>query len=410
MNFAALRVRPFRRLWLGQAISQLGDSFYYVVFMFMVKKVTGSSEMVGFVGALESLPFLLFGPHAGVIADRIDRRVVMLASDLASGGFLLLFGLIVWLDGNPPKWALLAIPFLLSTVRCYFMPAKSAAIPALVDADQVLQANALSSMTQTSMPLIGLSLSAGVLSALYLLSPQQFYLSTVGINCLSFLLSAAFIFRLPALRPKREDVHETHPITDFKDGLKYINGRHDLKILTLLLTVFRLMVAPFFVVFLAANDKWLGGKPQTLTWWEFTFFCGMAIASIAMGNAKPKRPLLWFAVGLLIVGLTVAAMAIWPGFWPLVFWNVIAGLAIPPADIPVATYLQLSVPDAFRGRVNSVREMISQGVMPIGMVLGGWFTERYGVEAGFMAMGIGMMAACFIGLADKQFRSAEMPA
>ncbi len=365
--------------------------------------------MVGYVGALEALPFLLIGPYAGVLVDRIDRRRIMLLSDVLSGLALLALAGCIWVLGHPPVWTLLVTPFLLSSVRCFFMPAKSAAIPSLVPARSVLEANAVSSTTANLMPLVSLSLTATVLSLLYTLSPLWFYLSAVGLNAASFFGSAAFISLLPALHPEGSDAHEVHPFTDFKEGLRYIRQRHDLKVLTVLLTVFRLAVAPFFIVYLAANNAWFGGKPSSIAWFEFAFFVGMVVASVAMAKAKPRRPLLWFSVGLAVVGASVGVMAFSPHFWLFVLWNVVAGLAIPPADIPVLTYLQLSVPDRFRGRVSSVREMIATGIMPIGQVLGGFLVERFGLVVAFLVMGIGMIAGCLFGLLDPGFRSKEMP-
>jgi len=404
-----LRIRAFRDLWLGQAISQLGDAFYYVIFMFMVKQVTGSVAMVGYVGALEALPYLLLGPYAGVLADRIDRRKIMLLSDVLSGLTLTVFAVVLATGSKPPVWLILTTPFVLSSVRCFFMPAKGAAIPAVVPANHMLAANSLSMTTQNLMPLIGLAFSAGVLSNLYTLSPQWFYFGAVALNALSFFLSAVYIGRLPAILPDRKDAHETHPLTDFREGLGYLRRRHDLVVLIALLAVFRLMVSPFFVVYLAANDQWFGGKPGTIAWFEFSFFAGMIVASAAMMRANPKRPARWFCWGLATVGATVAAMAFSPVFWLFVLWNLLAGFGVPAADIPINTYMQMSIPDAFRGRVNAVLNMIATGVMPIGMVLAGAMVQRYGLVAGFLVMGVGMMVACLVGLLDPKFRDVEMP-
>ncbi|MBC8066411.1 MAG: MFS transporter, partial [Chlorobia bacterium] len=124
-----LEHRSFRDLWLGQSISQLGDAFYFVTFMFMAEKITGQLAMVGIVGALEAIPYLLFSPYAGVVADRMDRKRVMWLSDIVCGLALVLFAAVLVFQASPPAWLLGAVAFLLSTIRCFFLPAKSAAIP-----------------------------------------------------------------------------------------------------------------------------------------------------------------------------------------------------------------------------------------------------------------------------------------
>lgn len=403
-----LRLPAFRNLWLGQTISQLGDSFYYVAFMFMVKKVTGSDQMVGTVGALETVPFLIFGPYAGVLADRVDRRQIMLFSDLICGAFLVLFGAAIYLHGSPALPLLLVAPFLLSSARVFFMPAKNAAIPAIVPMEWLMKANSLSMMTQNLMPLLSLSLSAGVLSILYTQSPKIFYVSVVVINSLSFWGSAWFVTRLPNLRPDRKDV-VSHVLADLRDGVRYLRGRRDLIVLTILLAIFRLAVAPFFVVYLAANDAWFGGKPQTVMWFEGSFFAGMVLSSSFLSRLRPKHPGRWFSAGLAVAGVTVGAMGFTPSFWLFILWNALAGLAIPFADIPMIAYVQATVPDAYRGRVNAAREMVATGVMPIGMAFAGLMVSRVGITWSFLAMGLGMTGACLYGFLDAGLRDAEMP-
>jgi MFS family permease len=425
-----LRIRAFRDLWFGQAISQIGDAFYFLIFMFMVGKVTGSVAAVGYVGALESLPFLLFGPYAGVLADRMDRRRVMLLSDIISAITLTLFGLVLMDAPTPPIWLMYVVPAVLSSTRVFFMPAKGAAVPALVPAEQLQLANGLSMVTQNLMPLIGLAISAAVLGALYAGSPKWFFLSAIVLDSASFYVSAAYIRRLPEILPERTDTKETHPLEDFRQGMSFIRKRRDLVVLILLLTVFRLFVAPFFTVYIAANEAWFGGKPQSLAWFEFSFCLGMVVSSTFVGKLQTRRPAVAFSVGLAVVGVSVAFLGLAPDisqtilgpFGPLtaravfycslslfVFWNLLAGLAVPFADIPIGVYLQLSVPDAYRGRVNSVLQMIATGVMPVGMMLGGVMVQRIGVEAGFLIMGAGMLAACLAGLADPAFRRIRMP-
>lgn len=399
------RIRGFRDLWLGQAISQIGDAFYYVVFMFMVKKATGSNAMVGYVGALETLPYLLLSPYAGVLADRLDRKRIMLSSDLVSAAVLALFAAYLCFVPNPATWTLLLVPALLSTVRVFFMPAKSAAIPGLVPKEGLQVANAVSMTTQSMVPMLGLALSASVLGLLYSTAPFWAFIGVVAVNGLSFLVSAMFIARLPSLQPERDDAHESHAWQDFKDGLAYVKSRREVSVLIALLVPFRLAVAPFFVTYVAANELWFGNRPSTLSWFEFAFFAGMVLFSPLVGRMRITRPTVAFMVGLAGVGLLVAGMAVARTIWGFMLLNGLCGLFVPLADIPVNTYLQASIPDAYRGRVNSVVSMIATGVMPIGAALGGILIDQLGLVGTFLLMGGGMMLAVLIGAFDRTFRS-----
>jgi len=407
-----LRYKAFRDLWLGQAISQFGDAFYYVTFMFMAERLTGKIETVGWVGALEAIPYLFFSAYAGVLADRIDRKKIMLLSDIVSGLALLMFGAYLFFDAAPPVWTLLVMSFVLSTVRCFFLPAKSAAIPNVVPEEKVLEANAFSMTTQSLMPMLGLAFSAAFITPLYALSPTRFFLSCVLVNAVSFFGSAYFIGRLPKIEPLGitpvEDGLEKSG-ANFRDGLRYIKGRRELVVLIAMLTVFRLMVSPFFVVYVATNKQWFNGEPATLMWLEFSFFVGMIVMSPLVGKMNIRRPTVTFALGLAAVGTFVAIMAFSPNFWLIVLWNIGCGLAIPLADIPINAYLQVSVPDNYRGRVNSVISMIGMGIMPVGMLIAGSILSAWGLVTAYLIMGLGMVGAALAGLTDRTYREARMP-
>lgn len=404
----ALSIRAFRNLWLGQAISQLGDAFYYVVFMFMVGKITGSSVMVGAAGTAEALPFLFFSGYAGVLADRLDRRKIMLTSDVVSGSILLALGGIVLFDASPPGWTLIATAFLLSCARAFFMPAKNAAIPSLVPPELLMKANALSSITQSAAPMLGLFLSAMVLGALWALSKTWFFLGAILVNALSFYLSAAYIRLLPAIVPDRGG-EEKHPWTDFRQGLGYVKRHKVLRVFIVVNTVLGLMISPFFIVYVQANKEWFGGIPTTLIWFEFTFFAGLIAGSVIVAKFSHKRPGLGYSYALAVVGVSVAAMAYSRTFFLFCLWNVIAGLAIPFCDVPFMTYMQLAVDDTLRGRVSSVLNMTRMSIVPLGMAMGGILVAKVGVVGGFAVMGFGMALAALMGLASSSFRNAVIP-
>ena len=226
MKSSVLKIPAFRKLWLGQAVSQFGDALYFMTFLFMVGKLTGSAAMVGYVGALKALPYLLLGPYAGVLADRVDRKWIMLGSDLLSAFILLALGLIVFVLPSPPIWTIFVAATLLATINVFFLPAKSAAIPNLVPPDRLLEANSLSAATQSMMPLLGLAISATGLGAIYALYPDYFFLSAIIVNSVSFLYSGACIFGLPKIVPDRAHLPQQKVLEDTKAGFQCGRASH----------------------------------------------------------------------------------------------------------------------------------------------------------------------------------------
>lgn len=402
-----LDIRPFRNLWLGQAISQFGDSFYYVIFMFMVGRTTGSAGMVGLVAAAETLPFLLFSAYAGVLADRIDRRGIMLASDLASAAVLILFVALVFVMPSPPAWTMVLTPFALSCTRVFFMPAKSAAIPALVPESMLMAANGLSSLTQSVAPMIGLALSMSILGALYSLAKNFFFPVAILVNMTSFVISAAYVRLLPAILPDRKEAEE-HPFKEFRAGLSYLRHHPVLRVYVVSGTLVSLMIAPFFVAFVEANHQRLGGTPQGLAGMELTFFIGLVAGSSLVSKFQHRRPGLGFVYCVVVIGFCVAGMGWCRTIWQFCILNVTCGVAVPFCDVPLNTYIQMEVEDALRGRVNSVMNMLRMGVMPVGALMGGRIVEQAGVTVGFLVMGGGMALAALIGLSSSAFRHAEI--
>jgi MFS family permease len=407
---------PFRNLWLSNTVSQLGDSFYYILNTFMINRLTHQAAMVGFNGALEGLPFLLLSPYAGVLADRIDRRLLMIASDVVCAALLLILGAIVAFKGQPPVEAILVTSLLTCCARAFFHPARNAAIPRVVPEDRVMEANAFCAMTFNFVFLGGLSVSGVILAILFKSSGHSFYLFSIILNALSFVGSAAFLIGLPQIKPAKDESHvESHPLADLRAGLGYMRQRHDLKVLFVMLLITNLMISPFFPVYVKANELWFNNQPQNLSWWEAGFFAGMVITTAIFGKVKVRHVGWGNIVGYTGIGLSVVLMAVCKSFIGWLAFNFTAGIFGPLAWVPTDSHLQVSVPDAFRGRVQSLRMMTSQGVQPVGLALGGVLIDRFGLEVMFMIMGAGMAAATLVGLADRQFRGlvleeAENPA
>jgi len=183
-----------------------------------------------------------------------------------------------------------------------------------------------------------------------------------------------------------------------------------LLVLLVLNVLVQVAIAPFMVIYVTVNREWFGGDFRTLALFEFSFMVGMVLSSALVGRLRVRRVGLGFIFAMALVGATVAAMAGTRSLYWFSFWNFAAGIALPFGQIPINTYLQAVVPDAYRGRVNSLMAMATFGVQPLTIGLSGFLLPKIGPAAMFLLMGGGMGLAGLLGLLDRAFRAAEMPA
>lgn len=416
---SALRHKSFRDLWIGQTISQLGDSTYFLVFLFIADHVTKNPMIVGLVGMFSALPFVIFGPFAGVLVDRMDRRKLMLGSELWSAGITLGLAGYALMRPDPAIWVLCAAAFLMSTVNTVFFPARSASIPRLVPKDEVVKANALSEATRQVVSMLGIGFSAVALGALYKINQDYFFFSAVLVNGLTFLGSAFFVRKLPELLPLREEIEEVAASglrgslgrvkSDLREGIQAILGDPVVRRALPINMVSTVGVAGFFVVYLALNREWYGGGYDTLAWIEFSFVFPTMLASLYVGRATVLHPGRWLILGQFLIGLTVVLMAFSKPYWMMIVANILCGLTLPLMIIPLQSYLQLAIPDQLRGRVNSAWLMISQAMNPVGVVMVGPILAWVGIEGTLITMGLILSGACLVGVFNKAFMNTRMP-
>ena len=156
--FALLRRPGFRRVYLAVGASQVGDSFQYIALMWAAL-LAGGPLGVLVVRLADSLPALVFGLHGGVLADRAERKRMMVASDLVRAAALVPVA-VAGLMGSLPLWALVVSAFVLTTCASYFDPAYGAVLPALAGRDGVQAANALVRASADALWLAGSAVAA----------------------------------------------------------------------------------------------------------------------------------------------------------------------------------------------------------------------------------------------------------
>ena len=242
--------RAFRRLWYGQIVSQLGDWFDSIALFALLYRLTGSGQAVGALLVAQFLPATIVGLWAGVIVDRLPRKLVMIATNVGSALLVLTFLLV----REPSQvWIIYVATILKMSLVAFFDPARTAAIPNVTRREELIAANAISGATWSAMLAIGAGLGglvAGVLG-----TDAAFV-----IDAASFLLSAWFIYTVPI---RETHLHERQPssrLHELREGLAFVLRHRDVAIYTstkmlwslgggilLLLTVFGREIFPLGV-------------------------------------------------------------------------------------------------------------------------------------------------------------------
>src|SRR5437588_2354686 len=198
-----LRRHDFRRTYAAVVVSGLGDAFHYVALMWFALVSAGPLGVLA-VRLADSIPALLFGLHGGLVADRSDRRRVMVLADITRGAVLIPVA-VAGLAGRLDLWMLVVAAFVLETATSYFEPAYGALLPTLVDRRNVQAANGLVRASAEALRVGGWALAAGLLvfmplSSFFLLNAASFFVSAALIVGVSVRGSVADVTVAPRLR------------------------------------------------------------------------------------------------------------------------------------------------------------------------------------------------------------------
>lgn len=386
--------RDFRRLFIGQFVSQIGDWFNSVALFTLLLSLTGSGEAVGYVLIIKLLPSFFVGPVAGVVADRFDRKKIMIAADIARGVIVLGFLLVrrpeqVWL-----VYALAAIEIAIST---FFDPAKSAAIPGIVSREELIPANALSGASWSATLALGAGLG-GVVTVLF--GRDAAFL----IDSLSFFVSAAFIAgvrirKLPKReRPQRLSLADATGIADFIDGARYLKANPRVSALLLvktgwglgggvllLLTIYGKQIFPIGndgaasigLLFAARGIGALSGP--------------MIAGTITSGSPRAMRRTI--TVAFFLSAAFYLSFAHAPALWIALICVLGAHSGGSIQWVFSTTLLQMTVPDKFLGRVFALEMALLTLTMSVSTYLTGLGVDYPGLGARRMATAMGLAFA-----------------
>jgi MFS family permease len=395
----AFRSRNFRLLWAGQAVSLLGDAAFLVALGWRTFTLTGSARSLGFVLTLQGVGILSTVLVGGALADRYDRRTLMLISDAARFAVIALLAAIDASGHLGIEW-LAAIAFVEGLATGFFTPALGGLIPLVVEEPGLGSANALIGMARQGSYLIGPS----VASLLY-----GFAGATVvfGFNAVSYVVSFAFVY---ATRPRAaERAPAEGTLREIRAGIRYVAGIPWLW-LTIVLFAFVLMFqwAPIQVLTpkLVREHFDLGVRAYGLL---FSLIgAGMIVGSVlfAQFNPRRRRGLGSYLIWMLNSGLVVV-FALSPWYSLAVVAAFLRGICIGFGIAVWETMLMELVPRHMLSRVVSLDWFGSLGLTPFGLVLVGAVS---GLAAPGTLIALGAcISLCIVasGLASRQIRTID---
>ncbi len=392
----SLRHRNFRLYFSGQGISLIGTWMTRLATSWLVYRLTGSAFLLGVVGFAGQIPTFLFAPFAGVWIDRLDRRQVLLVTQiLAMIQSLALAVLtlarhiniqeIVWLSAFQ------------GLINAFDMPARQAFLVQMVDDKQDLgNAIALNSSMVNLARLVGPSL-AGVVIAL---SGEGSCFLIDGISYIAVIASLAAM-RLPSgtVKPSVDSM-----LAQLKEGWAYVSGFAPVRTILLLFAMVSLMGWPFTVLMPIFAGKILRGGPHTLGFLMGAIGIGALVSAISLALRKTVLGLgrmIPIATACLGVGLVLFGLS--RILWISLALMLLCGFGMMQQMAASNTIIQTIVEDSKRGRVMSFYAMAFVGMAPFGSLLAGVLANAIGAPRTVMLSGV----CCVLGAA---WFATQMPA
>ena len=378
-----IRIPDFRRLWLAQAISYFGDSLTIFGLLFLVQRLTGNAASVAGVLIAMSLPMLVVGLGAGVWVDRLNRKQVMIWSDILRALLVPLFLIVRTAD---QIWMLYVVAFLVASISSFFAPARGALIPKIVGMDKLMAANSISESSRVLFGVLGTA-AAGILVGMF-----DGFEIVFTVDALTFATSAVLVGRL-SVSGAPEDfggVKERQPaLIEFMAGMRVIKRSRLLMgmLVGAGITMFGLgavnaLLVPFVVGELALKETWFGLLEASQS---ISMILAGALAAVAATRLKPTTVI---PIGLGAAGIVVGLFAGITSVWQLGALLFVMGWFITPLQASFSTIVQTETPPEMLGRTGAALNAAFTASSVAAMAIAGGAAAVIGVRNVFLAGGV----------------------
>jgi len=371
-TFASLQNPNYRKYFRGQAISLIGTWMQSVAQSWLVLELTGSATDLGLVVALQTLPVLLLGPYGGVVADRMDKRKLMIGLQSMMGVLALILGLLT-ITHTVRIWHVFALAFLLGLNNCFENPARQSFVLEMVGPDHLRNAVSLNSVLVNAARAIGpavagIVITAGGLGVCFLLNALSF---VAVVSSLITLDTGQLQPAAPARRAKGQ----------LREGLSYVRHNPRLAVPLLMMALIGCLAYEFQVTLPVVAKHTFGGQAETYGFLTSAMGIGAVTGGLYVA-ARGRTGVRSLVNSAAMFALVLAGAALAPVFWvELVAMFAVGAVSVGFLSKGNST-LQLEAEPQMRGRVMALWAVAFMGSTPIGGPIAGAVSERFGGRAG----------------------------
>lgn len=396
--FRSLGVRNFRLFFGGQLISQIGNWLTLVAQTLLVLKLTDSGYALGALAAAQFGPVLVIGAFAGLVADRSDkRRLLIVVQTLAMLQSFCLAGLA--LMSHPPLLGIYGVAFCGGLATAFDNPARRSFVVEMVPEDSINNAVSLNSALMTSSRVVGPAL-AGLL------------VTTVGFAWCFFLDAVSYLAVIAALVRMNPAELRQAPVTpkgkgQVREGLRYARSVPELWVPLLMMAVIGTLAYNFQTVLPLFATRDLHGGDVTFTWLMSVVACGSLIGALATARRKTIDVRI-VSRAAAIFGVAMTALAFAPGQPSAFLIGFLVGLGSITFMTAATAITQLAASPTMRGRVLALQAIVFLGSTPIGGPIVGAISESLGARYGIALGGVAALAASAFGFVAVR-RRGDLP-
>ena len=393
---------PLAALLVANTISYIGNALALVAIPWFVIETTGSALQTGLTGFFAALPLVLAGLFGGTIVDRLGYKTTSVVADVVSGIAVVLIP-VLFVSVGLQFWQLLGLVFLGGLLDVPGGSARESLIPELAATSDISleRANAAFDMTRRLSTLIGAPL-AGVLIAAFGVE------TLLWLNALSFGVSALLIaLAVPAFTKVATSERQSYLI-ELREGLQFLRHEQLLSALIVTFALINLIGAPFYAVILPVYASQVYNSAIALGVMTASTAVGGLVGALlfgAIGSMLSKRMIL-VAVAL-FTALRYATLAMLPPLSVSILVLAAAGLMFGPLNPMTSTLVQERTPLLMRGRIFGFLEALTSASIPVGMLLGGYLLEIFGLQTVLFMQAALSLALGINVLLQKVFRTMD---